>query len=69
MIVTGCDRALFTLTWIDLFDRKLVMKDSILPFTFNSTRELAVLDLQIVSKAFSISRHTAVMYSGRRRIC
>ena len=47
---------------MDLFDRKLVMKDSILPFTFNSMREFAISNLQIMSKASSISRHTTAMY-------
>ena len=66
LIITGCDRDPFALTWIDLLDRKLVMKDSILPFTFNSM-ELIILVLEIVSKAFSISRHTAAMYSSLRK--
>ena len=66
-IITGCDRDPFALTWIDLSDRKLVMKDSILPFTFNSMRELIILILEIVSRTFSISRHTATMYSSWRK--
>ena len=67
LIITGCDRDPFALTWIDLLDRKLVMKDSILPFTFNSIRELIIMVLEIVLKAFSISRHTAAMYSSLRK--
>ena len=43
------------------------MKDSILPFTFNSIRELIIMVLEIVLKAFSISRHTAAMYSSLRK--
>ena len=43
------------------------MKNNILPLTFNSMKEFAILDLQIVSKAFSISRYTAVMYSPLRK--
>ena len=54
LIITRCDREPFALTWIDLLDKKLIMKDSILPFTFNSMRELIILVLEIVSKAFSI---------------
>ena len=42
------------------------MKDSILLFIFNSRRKLAILDVQIVSKAFSISRHTVAMYPPLR---
>ena len=42
------------------------MKDSILPFTFNSM-ELIILVLEIVSRAFSISSHAAVMYSSLRK--
>ena len=60
LIITECDRDPFALTWIDLLDRKLIMKDSILPFTFNSM-ELIILDLEIGSKAFSISRHMAAI--------
>ena len=48
---------------MDLFDRKLVMKNSILPFTSYSMRVFAILHLQIVSKAFSIPEHTTAMYS------
>ena len=44
------------------------MKDSILPFSFNSMRALIILVLEIVSKAFSISRHTAAMYSSLRKV-
>ena len=43
------------------------MKDSILSFTFNSMRELIILVLEIVSKALSISRHTATVYSSLRK--
>ena len=67
LIITGCDRDPFALTWIDLLDRKLVMKDSILPFTFSLMRALIILVFEIVSKAFSISRHTADMYSSLRK--
>ena len=38
-----------------------------MPFTFNSTRELIILVLKIVSKAFSILRHIAAMYSSLRK--
>ena len=62
-IITGFYRVPFTLTWMDLFDRKLVMKNSILPFTSYSMRVFAILHLQIVSKAFSIPEHTTAMYS------
>ena len=53
LILTGCDRDPFTLTWIDLLalGRKLVIKGSILPLTFISKRELIILVLEIVSKA------------------
>ena len=37
----------FTLTRMDLFDRKLVTEDSMLSFTFNSRRELTIVVLQI----------------------
>ena len=67
LIITGWDRDPFALTWIDLLDRKLVMKDSILPFTFSSMRALIILVLEIVSKAFSMSRHTATVYSSLRK--
>ena len=67
LIITGCDRDPFALTWIDLLDRKLVMKDSILPYTFRSMRTLIILVLEIVSKAFSISRNMAAMYSSLRK--
>ena len=67
LIITGCDRHPFALTWIDLLDRKLVMKDSILPYTFSSMRALIILVLEIVSKAFSISRHMTAMYSSLRK--
>lgn len=50
-----------------LFVRMLVMKDSILLFTFNSRSTLQILDLQIVAKAFSISRNTAATYSLLRK--
>ena len=40
------------------------MKDSILPFTFSSMRALIILVLEIVSKAFSISRR---LYSSLRK--
>ena len=62
-----CDRDTFALIWIDLLDRKLVMKDGILPFAFKSMRELIILVLEIVSKAFSISRHIPAMYSSLRK--
>ena len=52
LIITGCDRDPFALTWIDLLDRKLVMKDSILPFTFSLMKALIILVLEIVSEAF-----------------
>ena len=66
-IITGCDRDPFALTWIDLLGRKLVIKGSVLPFTFISKRELIILVLEIMSKAFSIWRHTAAMYSLLRK--
>ena len=65
LIITGCNKVPFTLTWMDLFDRKLVMKDNILSFTFNCMGEFAILDFQIMSKAFSISK--AAMYSTLRK--
>ena len=43
------------------------MKDSILPFTFSSMRALTILVLEIMSKAFSISRYMAAMYSSLRK--
>ena len=57
----------FTLTRMDLFDRKLVTEDSMLSFTFNSRRELTIVVLQIVSKAFSMSRHTAAKYAQQHQ--
>ena len=51
LILTGFDRDPFALTWIDLLGGKLVIKGSILPFTFISKRELIILVLEIVSKA------------------
>ena len=57
----GFYRAPITLTWMDLFDRKLVMKNIILPFTSYSTSVFAIMHLQIVSKTFSIPNHTTAM--------
>ena len=62
-IITGFYRAPFTLTWMDLFDRKLVMKNIILPFTSYSMSVFAIMHLQIVSKSFSIPKHTTAMSS------
>ena len=55
LIKTWCDSASFALIWNDLLDRKLVINNSILPFTFNSReginnfgslgKELIILDL------------------------
>ena len=56
-----CDRDTFALIWIDLLDRKLVMKDGILPFAFKSMRELIILVLEIVSKAF-IEAYTGYVF-------
>ena len=62
-IITRFYRAPFTLTWMDLFDRKLVMKNIILPYTSYSMIVFAIMHLQIVSKAFSIPKHTTAISS------
>ena len=62
-IITGFYKVPFTLTWMDLFDRKLVMKNIILPFTSYSMSVFAIMHLQIVSKTFSIPKHTTAMSS------
>ena len=47
---------------MDLFDRMLVTKDSMLSFTFNSRKAFAILDIQIVEKAFWMLKHKVVEY-------
>ena len=51
---------------MDSFDRMLVTKDSMLSFTFNSRKAFAILDLQIVEKEFSMSKHKVVEYFSLR---